>query len=130
MMQPSAPSNQVCSIYEHYSTMECSTLDIIERHDTESHQMRLFVQSEVESRNFGEVSRVLHLAGNSINIPSHLQISWTITGPKDDSLTFTRQALDFTGLFVFTEGEGVTARNFHQAAGELACFSIKKFTEL
>jgi len=27
-------------------------------------------------------------------------------------------------------GEGVTARNFHQAAGELACFSIKKFTEL
>ena len=42
--------------------MECSTLDIIECHDTESHQMQLFVQSEAESRNFGEVSRVLHLA--------------------------------------------------------------------
>jgi len=40
---------------------------------------------------------------NSINFPSHLQISRTITGPKDDSLTFTRQALDFTGLFIFTE---------------------------
>jgi len=60
MKQPSAPSNKVCSIYEHYSTMEHSTLDIIDCHDTESHQMQLFVQSEAESRNFGEVSRVLH----------------------------------------------------------------------
>jgi hypothetical protein len=39
----------------------------------------------------------------TLKIPSHLQISRTITGPKDDSLTFTRQALDLTGLFVFTE---------------------------
>jgi hypothetical protein len=29
------------------------------------------------------------------SISHHLQISWTIAGPKDDSLTFTRQALDF-----------------------------------
>ena len=75
MMQPSTPSNQVCSIYEHYSTMECSTLDIIEHHDTESHQMWLFVQSEVESRNFGEVSRVLHLAGIKGHATKHPAIS-------------------------------------------------------
>jgi len=32
--------------------------------------------------------------------------------------------------FHHVAGEGVTARNFRQAAGELACFSIKRFTEL
>ena len=42
--------------------MEHSTLDITEYHDMELHQMQLFVQSEAESRNFGEVSRVLHQA--------------------------------------------------------------------
>ena len=47
--------------------MECSTLDIIDRHDTELHQMQLFVQSEAESRIFGEVSRVLHRAGTDLN---------------------------------------------------------------
>jgi hypothetical protein len=41
----------------------------------------------------------------TLKIPSHLQISQTITGPKDNSLTFTRQALDLTGLFVFTESD-------------------------
>jgi hypothetical protein len=43
----------------------------------------------------------------TLKIPSHLQISQTITGPKDNSLTFTRQALDLTGLFIFTEGDSV-----------------------
>jgi len=66
MKQPSAPSNKVCSIYKHYSTMEHSKLDIIDHHDTESHQMQLFVQSKAESRNFREVSRVLHQALHSL----------------------------------------------------------------
>ena len=36
----------------------------------ELHQMRLFVQSEAESRKFGEVSRVLHFAVNDMHVIS------------------------------------------------------------
>jgi len=49
-------------------------------------------------RNWGdpEIQSISHCISRSPRL--------LITGPKDNSLTFTRQALDFTELLIFTEG--------------------------